>query len=202
MSVCIGLIDICTILIMIAIFVQEKTKCLKVCVRCCPKLCSCFSKGPIREASGDGNGEDAARQLAAKVTSSTEEKKQSGGGDDDDDGEVDNVTIEMVDMMAEMVGSPIASGSPIRMQDVTVALPSPAKKKSLGGKKVGDADAGGVAMPSVMHFNGDKKNATIATLIGKGILLKTRNDGTEMIQLSWKLANNSVAILYRPCQTE
>merc|ERR1712166_1487864 len=46
-----------------------------------------------------------------------------------------------------------------------------------------------------------KKNATTATVMGKGILLKTRNDGTEMIQLSWKLANNSVAILYRPCQT-
>ena len=141
------------------------------------------------------------------MTSSTEEKKQSGGGDDDDDGEVDNVTIEMVDMMAEMVGSPIASGSPIRMQDVTVALPSPAKKKSLGGKKLGDDDAGGVGiMPSVMHFdggdNGDKKNATTATLMGEGILLKTRNDGTEMIQLPWKLANNSVAILYRPCQTK
>ena len=144
-----------------------------------------------------------------------EEKKQRNidDGDDDGDGEIDNVTIEMTDMMAEMVGSPIPSGSPIRMQDITVALPSPAKpakKKSLSGKKVcDDDDAGGVGiMPSVMHFDGgddggDKKNATTTTtLMGKGILLKTRDDGTEMIQLPWKLANNSVAILYRPCQTK
>ena len=86
-----------------------------------------------------------------KVTLSMEEKKQSG--DDDGDGEIGKVTIEMAEMMAEIVGSPIPSGSPIRIQDITVALPSPSKKKSLSGKKVGDDDAGSVvSMPSVMHF--------------------------------------------------
>jgi len=99
----------------------------------------------------NSNPMNTSDPTCTKVTLSMEEKKQSG--DDDGDGEIGKVTIEMAEMMAEIVGSPIPSGSPIRIQDITVALPSPSKKKSLSGKKVGDDDAGSVvSMPSVMHF--------------------------------------------------
>ena len=145
LSIFIGLLNIAAVVAVIIGFIYYKQQ--KRCNACGKMvLIGCFAWLKV------GGGEEISGPT--KVTSSMEEKKQ--GGDDDGDDEIDNVTIEM----AEMVGSPTPSGSPIRMQDVTVALPSPAKKKSLGGKKVGDADAGGVAMPSVMHFNGDKKNAT------------------------------------------
>jgi hypothetical protein len=38
--------------------------------------------------------------------------------------------------------------------------------------------------------------------MGKGVKLCTREDGTEVIELQWKLANESSATLYRPTSSE
>ena len=44
----------------------------------------------------------------------------------------------------------------------------------------------------------DESADVINTSMGKGVVVRTKEDGTEIIKLQWKLANNSSAILYRP----
>jgi SulP family sulfate permease len=38
----------------------------------------------------------------------------------------------------------------------------------------------------------------IETTMGKGVVVEKREDGTEVIQLKWKLANDNVATMYKP----
>ena len=38
----------------------------------------------------------------------------------------------------------------------------------------------------------------VTTSMGPGLLLKTRNDGTWIVELDWKLANDSKAVMYIP----
>ena len=47
-----------------------------------------------------------------------------------------------------------------------------------------------------------KEVELVATTMGKGVKLCTREDGTEVIELQWKLANESSATLYRPTSSE
>ena len=54
-----------------------------------------------------------------------------------------------------------------------------------------------VEMP-IVHNPWKSAGTPVSTIFGRGTVIKTRQDGIQAIQLDWKLAGGSRAILYRP----
>ena len=73
-----------------------------------------------------------------------------------------------------MVGIPIPPGTSLCVKDVTVAMPSPRQCEML----VGDAKK--------------QEERVVSTMMGNGVVIETRMDGTEVVQLSFS------AIMYCP----
>ena len=106
------------------------------------------------------------------------------------------VTLEM----GTMVGKRTPPSTPVRLMkkyetEAAIALPSPEKKgnkKKVLSLSPGD---GNLNFDNLMWGEKERTIPSTSTALGKGIVLSTRKDGTEVIKLEWG------GLLYRLCRS-